>query len=106
MTVEFVAASGDPESELTRTLLDEFNFTLLPTNNPFTILFVRSVHGLALGDLESIRRYQNELSYLSAAERKLVLLADFFTEGVYQREPIASPKKDPRAARFASPVGS
>lgn len=106
MTVEFVAASGDPGSELTRTLLDEFNFTLLPTNNPFTILFVRSLHGLALGDLESIRRYQTELSYLSAAERKLVLLADFFTDSVYSRELYASPKKDPLAARFASPVGS
>lgn len=105
MTVEFVAAAGDAESELTRTLLDEFNFTLLPTNNPFTILFVRSIHGLALGDLESIRRYQTELSYLSAAERKLVLLTEFFTESVYQRELYMSPKKDPRAARFASPVG-
>lgn len=106
MTVEFVAAAGNVESELTRTLLDEFNFTLLPTNNPFTILFVRSIHGLALGDLESIRRYQTELSYLSAAERKLVLLTDFFTESVYQRELYLAPKKDPRAARFASPVGS
>lgn len=105
MTVEFVAAPGDPASELTRTLLDDFNMTLLPTNNPFTLLFVRSIHGLALGDLESIRRYQTELSYLSKAERKLVLLADFFTESVYARELYASPKKDPRAARFASPVG-
>lgn len=105
MTVEFVAAPGDPASELTRTLLDDFNMTLLPTSNPFTLLFVRSIHGLALGDLESIRRYQTELSYLSKAERKLVLLADFFTESVYARELYASPKKDPRAARFASPVG-
>lgn len=105
MTVEFVAAAGDPDSELTRTLLDEFNFTLLPTHNPFTILFVRSLHGLALGDLESIRRYQTELSYLSSAERKLVLLTDFFTPSVYDHELYASPKKDPRAARFASPVG-
>lgn len=106
MTVEFVAAPGDPTSELTRTLLDDFNMTLLPTNNPFTLLFVRSIHGLALGDLESMRRYQTELSYLSKAERKLILLADFFTESVYARELYASPKKDPRAARFASPVGS
>lgn len=106
MTVEFVAAPGDPASELTRTLLDDFNMTLLPTNNPFTLLFVRSIHGLALGDLESMRRYQTELSYLSKAERKLILLADFFTESVYARELYASPKKDPRAARFASPVGS
>jgi hypothetical protein len=105
MTVEFVAAPGDPASELTRTLLDDFNLTLLPTNNPFTLLFVRSLHGLALGDLESIRRYQTELSYLSSAERKLVLLADFFTESVYSRELYVSPKKDPLAARFASPVG-
>lgn len=105
MTVEFVAAPGDAASDLTRTLLDEFNMTLLPTNNPFTILFVRSIHGLALGDLESLRRYQTELSYLSSAERKLVLLADFFTDSVYGRELYASPKKDPRAARFASPVG-
>lgn len=106
MTVEFVAASGNVTSELTRALLDEFNLTLLPTNNPFTLLFVRSVHGLALGDLESVRRYQAELTYLSAAERRLVLLTDLFTDSVYQRELYVTPKKDARAARFASPVGS
>ncbi|MBX3013511.1 MAG: hypothetical protein KF832_18470 [Caldilineaceae bacterium] len=105
MTVEFVAAPGDAGSELTRTLLDDFNMTLLPTNNPFTILFVRSLHGLALGDLESMRRYQTELSYLSKAEQKLVLINDFFTDSVYQHELYPSPKKDPRAARFASPIG-
>jgi hypothetical protein len=33
------------------------------------------------------------------------LLADFFTESVYSRELYISPKKDPLAARFASPVG-
>ncbi|MEZ4863509.1 MAG: hypothetical protein R3C14_19475 [Caldilineaceae bacterium] len=103
MSVEFVAASGDPASELTRTLLDEFNLTLLPTGNPFTILFVRSVHGLGLGDLESVRRYQTELGYLSAAERRLVLLDDTLHESLYQR-PLQVRAKERLAQRYASPA--
>ena len=47
VTVDFAAASGSAGSELSRALLDEFNISLLPTENPFTILFVRTVHGLA-----------------------------------------------------------
>ena len=103
MTIEFVAASGDMNSELTRALLDEFNFTLLPTGNPFNILFLRSIHGLGLGDIESIRRYQTELDYLSPAERRLILLDEGLRESVYRLPLEPTPKRNPLELRFASP---
>ncbi len=104
MTVEFVAASGDATSELTRTLLDEFNLTLLPTGDPFTILFLRSLHGLGLGDIDAMRRYQEELTYLSPAERQLVLLSDALWESIYQMRLDPTPRRDPLEMRYASPV--
>jgi len=104
MTVEFVAASGDATSELTRTLLDEFNLTLLPTGDPFTILFLRSIHGLGLGDIDAIRRYQEELAYLSPAERQLILLSDALWDDLYQMRLDPTPRRDPLEMRYASPV--
>lgn len=104
MTVEFVAASGDATSELTRTLLDEFNLTLLPTGDPFTILFLRSLHGLGLGDIDAMRRYQEELAYLSPPERQLILLSDALWAGVYQMQLDPTPRRDPLEMRYASPV--
>jgi len=106
MTIEFVAAAGDMESELTRALLDEFNFTLLPTGNPFNILFLRSIHGLGLGDIESIRRYQNELNYLSPAERRLILLDEGLRETLYRLPLEPTPKRNPLELRYASPRAS
>ncbi len=104
MTVEFVAASGNTTSELTRTLLDEFNLTLLPTGDPFTILFLRSIHGLGLGDIDAVRRYQEELDYLSPAERQLILLSNELWESVYRMPLEATPRRDPLELRYASPV--
>ena len=74
VTVEFAAASGAPDSDLTRTLLEEFNVTLLPTGNPFSLTFVRTVHGLSLDDLDCMRRYRDELTHLAPAERSFILL--------------------------------
>jgi hypothetical protein len=76
ITVDFAAASGNADTDLTRSLLEEFGVRLLPTENPFTIIFVRTVHGLALDDLDSIRRYREELEYLPSEQRTLVSLVD------------------------------
>jgi hypothetical protein len=74
ITVDFAAASGKADSDLTRALLDEFGVTLLPTENPFTILFMRTVHGLTLEDLDCIRRYRAEHRGLAPDERVLIHL--------------------------------
>ena len=76
ITVDFAAASGSADSDLTRSLLEEFGVRLLPTENPFTIIFVRTVHGLALDDLDSIRRYREELEFLPSEQRTLVSIVD------------------------------
>jgi hypothetical protein len=83
-TVDFAVAAGDASSDLTRSLLDEFNLTLLPTDNPFSISFVRTVHGLGLDDLDATQRYRSELEYLSPEERALVLLIDDPDDTFYQ----------------------
>ena len=75
VTVDFAAASGKADSDLTRSLLDEFSVTLLPTENPFVILFVRTVHGLTLDDLDCVRRYAMEQRGLTPDERVLIQLA-------------------------------
>jgi hypothetical protein len=74
ITVDFAAASGKADSDLTRALLDEFGVTLLPTENPFTIVFLRTVHGLQLDDLDCIRRYRAEHRGLAPDERVLIHL--------------------------------
>ncbi len=74
ITVDFAAASGKADSDLTRALLDEFAISLLPTENPFTMIFVRTVHGLALDDLDCIRRYRAEHRGLAPDERVLIHL--------------------------------
>ena len=75
VTVDFAAASGKADSDLTRGLLDEFSVALLPTENPFTIAFVRTVHGLTLEDMDAVRRYQAEQRGLAPDERVLIQLA-------------------------------
>jgi hypothetical protein len=75
VTIDFAAASGNADSDLTRSLLEEFNITLLPTENPFTLIFVRTVHGLTLDDLDCIRRYRDEQRGLAPDERALIQLA-------------------------------
>jgi hypothetical protein len=86
-TIDFAAASGLADSDLTRALLEEFNVTLLPTENPFAITFVRSVHGLGMRDLGSLARYQAELGYLTPAERALVLLTTAPSDLLYTLPP-------------------
>jgi hypothetical protein len=110
-TIDFAAASGLADSDLTRALLDEFNVTLLPTENPFGITFVRTVHGLGLRDLGAIARYQAELGYLSAAERALILLPTEPNSALYtlphkpstrSAQPLDYPKqtREPTARQF------
>ena len=82
--VEFATVSGDPDSDLTRALLEEFGVTLLPTQDPFGITFVRTVHGLGMADLDSVQRYKAELSHLSPDERALVLLTSDPTDSIYR----------------------
>ncbi len=74
VSVDFAAASGQADSELTRALLDEFNVRLMPTQNPFSIIFMRTIHGLRLDDLDSMLRYGQELRYLPQDYRDLVCL--------------------------------
>ncbi len=83
ITVDFAAASGKVDSDLTRALLDEFSVTLLPTENPFTIIFMRTVHGLQLDDLDCIRRYRAEHRGLAPDERVLIHLGP-----TIDREPV------------------
>jgi hypothetical protein len=80
VTVDFAAVSGNADSDLTRSMLEEFNIRLLPTENPFTILFVRTVHGLALDDLDCIRRYRREVEMLTPGQRDLLMLAPYSTK--------------------------
>ena len=92
VTVDFAAAAGQEQlgpsglssSQLSRALLQEFNISLLPTENPFTILFVRTVHGLALDDLDSMRRYRQEMRYLPAEQRALICLDVGREDTLYQ----------------------
>jgi len=72
LSVDFVAASGQADSDLTQMLLNDFNIRLLPTQNPFSITFVRTVHGLSTHDLNSMKRYRAELEVLSPEERALI----------------------------------
>ncbi len=83
MTVDFVAAGGAASSDLTRTLADEYNMTLLPTQDPFSATFVRTVHALGLDDLDCIQRYRAELGRLSADARALLLLQPTGAEQTY-----------------------
>ncbi len=85
-TIDFAVASGRADSDLTRALLDEFNVTLLPTENPFYVTFIRTVHGLTLNDMDAVRRYRDELDYLSADERGLILLTSAEPATLYRWE--------------------
>lgn len=74
--VDFAAVWGSPESDLSETTLREFRSTLLPTDDPFRINLVRTVHGLTLEDLGSIRRYYMEMMMLNAANLDQLALVD------------------------------
>jgi hypothetical protein len=80
ITIDFAAASGKADADLTRSLLEEFGVTLLPTENPFTIIFLRTVHGLQLDDLDCIRRYRAEHRGLAPDERVLIHLGPTFDQ--------------------------
>ncbi len=72
--VDFAAVWGSVESDLNESTLREFRSALLPTDDPFRVTFVRTVHGLFLGDLSSIRRYYLELTLLDDASAEQVSL--------------------------------
>jgi hypothetical protein len=91
VTVDLAAVSGNPDSELSRAVLDEFHINLLPTGNPFTVIFVRTVHGLSLDDLDCMRRYRAELHHLTAEIRALLLLPTAVGDSLYQLQRAASP---------------
>jgi hypothetical protein len=74
VNIDFVAASGNSDTDLTRTLLQEYSLTLLPSQDPFSITFVRTVHGLGLDDLGCMQRYRAEFVALSPEERRTALL--------------------------------
>lgn len=103
-TIDFAAVSGEAGSDLNRALLDEFNLTLLPTENPFSITFVRTVHGLGLDDMDATRRYQAELAYLSPEERALVLLIDDADETLYQAPATSDARAQKALRQSASPA--
>jgi hypothetical protein len=76
VTIDFAAASGRSDTDLTRTLLEEYNLALLPTQDPFSVTFVRTVHGLGLEDLDCMRRYAAEYEALpmTAATQSLLIV--------------------------------
>ncbi|MBX2996947.1 MAG: hypothetical protein KF893_00445 [Caldilineaceae bacterium] len=74
--VDFAAVWGSAESDLSETTLREFRSTLLPTDDPFRLNFVRTVHGLTLEDLGSIRRYYMEMMMLNDANLDQLALVD------------------------------
>lgn len=81
--IDFAAVWGSPESDLTETTLREFRSTLLPTDDPFRINFVRTVHGLTLADLDNIRRYYLELTLMSEAALAQVTLVQHQRHAIY-----------------------
>ena len=84
ITVDFVAAGGAQDSDLARVLRDEFKFALLPTQDPFSVTVVRTVHGLALDDLDCMQRYRAEMTYLLPQERALIKLVGDPEDSVYR----------------------
>ena len=99
IAVDFVAAEGTPDSDLARVLRDEFNLTLLPTQDPFSITVVRTVHGLTLDDLDCMRRYRAELTYLLPHERNLIKLVGDPEDLVYRVQNLSYPTTEERKER-------
>ncbi len=83
ITIDFIAASGALDSDMARAVNGEFNLALLPTQDPFSIIYVRTVHGIARHDLDSMRRYRNEFQNLTTDERALVMLVDEQRADIY-----------------------
>ena len=76
ITVDFIAGAGTGDSDLARLVASELNTSLLPTQNPFNVLVIRTVHGLGLDDLDSMRRYRAELASLTDDERRRLVLME------------------------------
>jgi hypothetical protein len=74
IAIDFVAAAGTTDSDLTHALSGEFNLTLLPTQDPFSVFFVRTIHGIGRHDLDSMRRYRGEFHALTPDERALIVI--------------------------------
>ena len=74
IAIDFVAAAGGADSDLTHALSGEFNITLLPTQDPFSVFFVRTIHGIGRHDLDSMRRYRGEFLALTSDERALIVI--------------------------------
>ncbi|MEZ4620411.1 MAG: hypothetical protein R2867_33575 [Caldilineaceae bacterium] len=51
-----------------------------------------------------MRRYQDELHYLSPAERQLILLSDELWKSIYQMRLDPTPRRDPLEMKYASLV--
>lgn len=83
ITVDFAAIPGNPESDLTESILRDFRVNGLPNGDPFQITFVRTVHGLSLADLGSVMRYRQELARLGANGRRQVMLTESGAAAVY-----------------------
>ena len=81
--VDFAAVSGNPQSDLTESILRDFRVVGLPNGDPFQVTFVRTVHGLSLADLGSVQRYRQELARLGANGRRQVMLTENGAAAVY-----------------------
>jgi hypothetical protein len=76
LPVDFATVWGSKESDLSDSTLRDFRMAALPTDDPFRITFVRTIHGLTLSDLSSIHRYHRELNLLQQAELAEFTLVD------------------------------
>lgn len=80
--VDVAAVSGHPDSDLTEAALRDFRLTRLPTQDPFSITVLRTVHGLGLGDLSCVAQYQRIYQRLPAQEQARLVLVTFPPEPV------------------------
>jgi hypothetical protein len=92
--VDLAAVSGHADSDLTQAVLQDARVARLLTDDPFRITLVRTVHGLALGDLEGMRHYRSELYRLTPEQRALITLADDASGALYGAQP-AQPYREP-----------
>ncbi len=72
--INFAAASGHPQSDLAGSLQQDLGVALLATQDPYSLLLVRTVHGLGADDIESVQRYRAEWGRLDEAGRKLLAI--------------------------------
>ncbi len=72
--INFAAASGHPQSDLAGSLQQDLGVALLATQDPYSLLLVRTVHGLGADDIESVQRYRAEWRRLDGAGRALLAI--------------------------------